>query len=185
MLDRMSGSGADISPSLPGRRVACLFHGGRGGGDDPAPSPRPTAVPRPSSPPRSSSAVSTPRTARSPSGDFSLAALNVAERGAAHIVAFPGRAHADRRRKRASRERGASGIVLPFLRSRGIRRLDSLVLTHPHEDHYGGAGRRSFPRCRIARSGSGRIRGSAFGSRRSPPGSAIRDGPPPAAVRSR
>jgi len=37
--------------------------------------------------------------------------------------------------------RGNAGerIVLPFLRSRGIRRLDALVLTHPHEDHYGGA----------------------------------------------
>ena len=29
--------------------------------------------------------------------------------------------------------------ILPFLRSRGIRRIDVLVLTHPHEDHYGGA----------------------------------------------
>ena len=29
--------------------------------------------------------------------------------------------------------------VLPYLRKRGIRRIDVLVLTHPHEDHYGGA----------------------------------------------
>ena len=30
-------------------------------------------------------------------------------------------------------------VVLPYLRSRGIRKIDVLVLTHPHEDHYGGA----------------------------------------------
>jgi len=37
--------------------------------------------------------------------------------------------------------RGDKGetVVLPYLRSRGIRRIDVLVLTHPHEDHYGGA----------------------------------------------
>lgn len=29
--------------------------------------------------------------------------------------------------------------VLPFLRSRGVRRLEALVLTHPHADHVGGA----------------------------------------------
>ena len=37
--------------------------------------------------------------------------------------------------------RGNKGesVVLPYLRGRGIRRIDVLVLTHPHEDHYGGA----------------------------------------------
>lgn len=37
--------------------------------------------------------------------------------------------------------RGNAGerAVLPFLRRRGIRRIDVLALTHPHEDHYGGA----------------------------------------------
>lgn len=29
--------------------------------------------------------------------------------------------------------------VLPFLRSRGVRRLEALVLSHPHMDHIGGA----------------------------------------------
>lgn len=28
--------------------------------------------------------------------------------------------------------------VIPFLQQKGIRRIDSLVMTHPHADHYGG-----------------------------------------------
>ncbi|OPY57040.1 MAG: ComEC family competence protein [Pelotomaculum sp. PtaU1.Bin035] len=30
-------------------------------------------------------------------------------------------------------------VVTPYLRKIGVRRLDVLVLTHPHEDHFGGA----------------------------------------------
>ncbi|MDY6826682.1 MAG: ComEC/Rec2 family competence protein [Bacillota bacterium] len=35
---------------------------------------------------------------------------------------------------------GAVGekVVLPFLRYKGTRRIDLAVITHPHEDHYGG-----------------------------------------------
>ncbi|HED23673.1 MAG TPA: ComEC/Rec2 family competence protein, partial [Firmicutes bacterium] len=35
---------------------------------------------------------------------------------------------------------GAIGekVVLPFLRYKGTRRIDLAVITHPHEDHYGG-----------------------------------------------
>ncbi|MBX6363215.1 MAG: ComEC/Rec2 family competence protein [Gemmatimonadetes bacterium] len=29
--------------------------------------------------------------------------------------------------------------VVPFLRSRGVRRIEALILTHPHADHIGGA----------------------------------------------
>jgi competence protein ComEC len=29
-------------------------------------------------------------------------------------------------------------VVLPFLRYRGIKRIDLAVITHPHEDHFGG-----------------------------------------------
>lgn len=29
-------------------------------------------------------------------------------------------------------------VVLPFLRAKGIRRLDAVVVSHPHVDHYGG-----------------------------------------------
>jgi len=44
-------------------------------------------------------------------------------------------------------------LVLPFLRDQGIRRIDVLALTHPHEDHYGGAAA-VLARCLSARSGS-------------------------------
>jgi competence protein ComEC len=45
--------------------------------------------------------------------------------------------------------RGETGkrIVASFLRRLGVRRVDVLVLTHPHEDHFGGASSvlREFP----------------------------------------
>jgi len=73
-----------------------------------------------------------------PDARLSVTALNVGK-GAAHVVSFPdgrhmvvdcgGAAHGDAGRR----------IVSPFLRSRGVRRVDVLVLTHPHEDHFGGA----------------------------------------------
>jgi competence protein ComEC len=73
-----------------------------------------------------------------PGRQLVLTALNVG-RGAAHLVEFPGGGHM--LIDCGSALRGNEGVraVLPLLRSRGVRRLDALVLTHPHEDHYGGA----------------------------------------------
>lgn len=73
-----------------------------------------------------------------PDPQLTVTALNVGN-GASHLVSFPG--------GRVmlidcgSRLRGDAGerILLPFLRSRGVRTVDILVLTHPHEDHYGGS----------------------------------------------
>ena len=73
-----------------------------------------------------------------PRRDFSLTALNVGK-GASHVVSFPGGGHMLIDGGSAIRGNAGERAVLPFLRGRGIRRIDVLALTHPHEDHYGGA----------------------------------------------
>ncbi|OGP34769.1 MAG: hypothetical protein A2X88_04800 [Deltaproteobacteria bacterium GWC2_65_14] len=73
-----------------------------------------------------------------PDPRLTVTALNVGK-GASHLVSFPG--GGQMLVDCGSRLRGEAGerILLPFLRSRGVRRIDILVLTHPHEDHYGGS----------------------------------------------
>jgi competence protein ComEC len=73
-----------------------------------------------------------------PRRDFSLTALNVGK-GASHVASFPGGANMLIDCGSALRGNAGARAVLPFLRGRGIRRIDVLALTHPHEDHYGGA----------------------------------------------
>jgi competence protein ComEC len=73
-----------------------------------------------------------------PRRDLSLTALNVGK-GASHVVSFPGGGHMLIDGGSALRGNAGARAVLPFLRGRGIRRIDVLALTHPHEDHYGGA----------------------------------------------
>ncbi|MDD5761836.1 MAG: ComEC/Rec2 family competence protein [bacterium] len=73
-----------------------------------------------------------------PERDFSLTALNVGK-GASHVVSFPGGGHMLIDGGSALRGDAGARAVLPFLRGRGILRIDVLALTHPHEDHYGGA----------------------------------------------
>jgi competence protein ComEC len=73
-----------------------------------------------------------------PERELSLTALNVGK-GASHVVSFPGGGHMLIDVGSAVRGNAGERAVLPFLRRRGIRRIDVLALTHPHEDHYGGA----------------------------------------------
>lgn len=73
-----------------------------------------------------------------PQREFSVTALNVGN-GAAHVVSFPGGGHMVVDCGSALRGNAGERTVLPFLRYRGIRKVDILALTHPHEDHYGGA----------------------------------------------
>ena len=73
-----------------------------------------------------------------PRRDFSLTALNVGK-GASHVASFPGGGHMLIDAGSALRGSAGERAILPFLRGQGIRRIDVLALTHPHEDHYGGA----------------------------------------------
>jgi competence protein ComEC len=73
-----------------------------------------------------------------PRRDFSFTALNVGK-GASHVVSFPGGGHMLIDAGSALRGSAGERAILPFLRGQGIRRIDVLALTHPHEDHYGGA----------------------------------------------
>ena len=73
-----------------------------------------------------------------PDHRLTVAALNVGN-GAAHVISFPGGRHMLVDCGSALRGNKGESVVLPYLRGRGIRRIDVLVLTHPHEDHYGGA----------------------------------------------
>ncbi len=67
-----------------------------------------------------------------------VAALNVGQ-GAAHVVSFPGGRTMVVDCGGALRGDAGSRVLLPYLRGRGIRKVNVLVLTHPHEDHAGGA----------------------------------------------
>jgi competence protein ComEC len=73
-----------------------------------------------------------------PDARLSLAALNVTK-GACHVVFFPG--GGTMVIDCGSEARGDSGrrVLVPYLRWAGVRRVDILVLSHPHEDHFGGA----------------------------------------------
>ncbi len=73
-----------------------------------------------------------------PDDQLVVTATNVGK-GAAHLVSFPGGAHAVIDCGSALYGDAGNNVVAPLLRRRGIRRIDLLVLTHPHEDHYGGA----------------------------------------------
>ncbi|HSQ43259.1 MAG TPA: DNA internalization-related competence protein ComEC/Rec2, partial [Fibrobacteraceae bacterium] len=50
-------------------------------------------------------------------------------------------------------------VLVPFLRSQGIQRLDALVITHPDLDHYGGAWSllENFPVCALWLTSSARL----------------------------
>ncbi len=73
-----------------------------------------------------------------PGYGFSLTALNVGK-GSAQLASFPGGTRMLIDCGSALRGDDGNRVVLPFLRSQGVRRIDILCLTHPHEDHYGGA----------------------------------------------
>ncbi|MEW6719302.1 MAG: MBL fold metallo-hydrolase, partial [Thermodesulfobacteriota bacterium] len=73
-----------------------------------------------------------------PERELRMTALDVGN-GSASLVSFPGGGHALIDAGSALRGNAGERAVLPYLRKRGIRKIDVLVLSHAHEDHYGGA----------------------------------------------
>ncbi len=73
-----------------------------------------------------------------PDNRLTVAALNVGK-GAAHVISFPGGGHMLVDCGSGLQGDKGENVVLPYIRGKGIRRIDVLVLTHPHEDHFGGA----------------------------------------------
>ncbi|HEY3489657.1 MAG TPA: ComEC/Rec2 family competence protein [Candidatus Deferrimicrobiaceae bacterium] len=73
-----------------------------------------------------------------PDARLTLTALNVGN-GASHVIGFPGGGTMVLDCGSALRGDSGARILVPFLRSQGVRKVDLLILSHPHEDHYGGA----------------------------------------------
>src|SRR5437016_538206 len=73
--------------------------------------------------------------------DLSVTFLDVGQ-GDSMVVQTPGEHTLVVDSGRISRDADDDGgrqVVLPFLRSQGINRIDALLLTHPDDDHVGGA----------------------------------------------
>ncbi len=72
-------------------------------------------------------------------GDFQLTVLDVGQGSAAviqtqnHVMVF------DAGAKFSDRLNAGSGVVIPYLRSQGISKLDYLIISHGDADHIGGA----------------------------------------------
>ena len=72
-----------------------------------------------------------------PDSRMVLTALNVG-RGASHVIGFPGGGTLVLDCGSAIHGDSGNRILVPYLRSLGVRQVDILVLSHAHEDHYGG-----------------------------------------------
>jgi competence protein ComEC len=77
--------------------------------------------------------------ARPPAGSFAVTAFDVGQ-GMALLVETNGhRLLYDTGPQYAPGQDAASRVILPYLRARGIRQLDALVVSHSDVDHVGGA----------------------------------------------
>lgn len=77
---------------------------------------------------------------RPPPGHFQLVVLDVGQGLSALVLTRSQALLFDTGARYASGYAMAEAVVLPYLRRRGIRRLDTLVISHGDNDHAGGAG---------------------------------------------
>ena len=74
-----------------------------------------------------------------PAGRFEVTAFDVGQGMALLVETEQHRLLYDTGPQYAATQNGATRVLLPYLRARGIRRLDGLVVTHSDTDHAGGA----------------------------------------------
>lgn len=74
-----------------------------------------------------------------PAGQFSVTAFDVGQGMALLVETERHRLLYDTGPQYAATQNGATRVLLPYLRARGIAQLDGLVVTHSDSDHAGGA----------------------------------------------
>jgi len=77
--------------------------------------------------------------AQPPAGSFAVTAFDVGQGMALLVETHGHRLLYDTGPQYAPGQDAASRVILPYLRARGIRRLDTLVVSHSDVDHVGGA----------------------------------------------
>ena len=125
-----------------------LGQGGCAAAQPPSPSASPaTATPATSSPkPTASATAAKPRRSASPRASAPSASGTVSRRGVRATVTFIDVGQGDSILLQVGSftalvdggDVAAGGHVAAVLRARGVRRIDELVVTHPHADHIGG-----------------------------------------------
>ncbi len=69
---------------------------------------------------------------------WTLTTIDVGQ-GDSHLITTPSDAHLLVDAGDTKRQDSGKDIIVPYLRHSGVSRLDALIITHPDQDHFGGA----------------------------------------------